>query len=474
MITKTMTKKQAILTELFDIDAIQFGKFELRSGIMSPFYLDFRKIISYPQLLKDVCAELANLVEPLPFDYLCGVPYAALSIATGVAMTHNTPLVVKRKQRKAYGTKKLIEGDFEVGQSCIVVEDIVTSGVSIVSTIKDLEEVGLKVKHAIALVDREQGGTTILAKMGYQVHFLFTMTEVLDFLLAEGKIDEKTHQDTLTFISKNVTKELNVTTLPTKPLPVPSYEERQEKCLHPTAKRLLDIMQRKQTNLTLSADVDTSQELLDLADKVGEHICMLKLHADIYGDFNAETVAKLQTLAQKHDFLLFEDSKFADIGNTVKKQFTSKLMNIAAWADVVTVHVVAGEASVTSLKDTGYLDKTALILIAQMSTKDTLTDSRYMMKAVQIAEKNADCVMGMVAQKRLSKNMGLLQFTPGVHLHAKGDNSGQTYNTPQIAFSERGADVIIVGRGIYKAENPVEATIAYKNAAWKAYLDRNA
>ena len=218
MITKTMTKKQAILTKLFDIDAIQFGEFELRSGIMSPFYLDFRKIISYPQLLKDVCAELANLVEPLPFDYLCGVPYAALSIATGVAMTHNTPLVVKRKQRKAYGTKKLIEGDFEAGQSCIVVEDIVTSGMSIVATIKDLEEVGLKVEHAIALVDREQGGTTILAKMGYKVHFLFTMTEVLDFLLSEGKIDEKKYQETLTFISENVTKELNVTTLPAKPL----------------------------------------------------------------------------------------------------------------------------------------------------------------------------------------------------------------------------------------------------------------
>lgn len=461
-----------LILRLFDIDAIQFGEFQLRTGIMSPFYLDFRKIVSYPDLLKSISAELSRLVNNIPFDYICGVPYAALSFATGVAFTHDAPLVVKRKERKKHGTKKLVEGAFKQGDSCIVVEDIVTSGTSLLETIEALENEGLVVKDAVAIVDRKQGGTDILAQKGYTVHTIFDVFDVFDILLEAGKINQTQHKSCLQFVQDNV-----VSLQPAKKTPaqvyVPSYKERIEYAHHPISKRLLQIAEEKQTNLILSADVDTAAQLIEIVEQVGPHICMLKTHVDILPDFTQAAVEALVKLAKKHNFLLFEDRKYADIGNTARKQFTAKVFGTQRWADVVTVHVVAGASSVMALKDTDRLTEIGLIIIAQMSTSDTLTDESYMKKATTIGEENKDCVIGFVAQQKLTNDFGLLQFTPGIHLESKGDNRGQTYNTPAIAFSERGTDFIIVGRGIYQAENPLAAAKKYKEAGWNAYLNRN-
>ena len=457
-----------LILRLFEINAVQFGEFQLRTGIMSPFYLDFRKIVSYPSLMRAVCAKLSHLLEDIAFDYLCGVPYAALSFATGVAITHDAPLVVKRKDRKEHGTKKLVEGDFTSGATCVVVEDIVTSGTSILETIEALENEGLVVQHAIAIVDRKQGGTDILARMGYTVHTLFTIQEIFDVLLQAGKIDQEAYESSLSFVKEHVSADLPLKkNQPRKPL---TYAQRMEVSRHPVSKRLLQIAQQKQSNLILSADVDTAAELLHIANLTGPHICMLKTHVDILPDFTPDTIAQLKKLAQEHNFLLFEDRKFADIGNTVQKQFTSGLFNLPHWADVLTVHVIAGASSIVALKETGLMEDKGLVIIAQMSTADTLTDENYIQKATKIGEANKDLVIGFVAQQPMSTDAGLLQFTPGVHLAAKGDDKGQTYNSPRTAFMQRGADFIIVGRGIYQNPNPQQAAMLYKDAGWQAYL----
>lgn len=459
-----------LILRLYEINAVQFGEFQLRTGIMSPFYLDFRKIVSYPSLMRAVCAKLSHLLEDIAFDYLCGVPYAALSFATGVAITHDAPLVVKRKDRKEHGTKKLVEGDFTPGATCVVVEDIVTSGTSIVETIEALENEGLVVQHAIAIVDRKQGGTDILARMGYTVHTLFTIHEIFDVLLQAGKIDQNAYESSLNFVKNNVSTDLpQKKDLPRKAL---TYAQRLDISQHPISKRLLQIAQEKQSNLILSADVDTAAELLHIAELTGPHICMLKTHVDILPDFTPDTITQLKKLAETYNFLLFEDRKFADIGNTVQKQFTSGLFNLPLWADVLTVHVIAGASSIVALKESGHMENKGLVIIAQMSTADTLTDENYMQKATKIGEANKDLVIGFVAQQPMSTDASLLQFTPGVHLAAKGDSKGQTYNSPRTALNQRGADFIIVGRGIYQNPNPQQAAILYKDSGWQAYLQK--
>ncbi len=463
-----MNARTKLILQLFDAKVIEFGEFTLRSGIQTPFYVDLRKVVSYPHILKEICLQLWDTISlaNVRFDLLCGVPYAAVSYATVIGMQQNIPAVIKRKNRKKYGSKKLVEGVFEKGQRCLVLEDTITSGISLVEAVADLKNEGLAVEHIAVVIDRQQGGTKTLENLGYKIHKLFTIGEIMDALMKNGRINYPTFRATMLFIEQNQVKIEDANKIQPSFL---DYNERIDKAHHPITKRLLQIAQDKKTNLICSADVTTKAELLSLANTVGPHICCLKTHIDSIHDFDKDLVIQLQALSKKHQFLLFEDRKFGDIGSTLQKQYTSTHYAIHEWADLITVHVVGGESSIQALKDTGCFSEKGMVIIAQMSTKDTLTDDSYVKKAAKIAETYQDTVVGIVAQERLIDDLGLLQFTPGINLEVKSDQAGQVYNSPDVAFTERGTDFMIVGRGIYQAENPLEAAKSYQKAGWKAY-----
>lgn len=237
---------------------------------------------------------------------------------------------------------------------------------------------------------------------------------------------------------------------------------------NPLAKQLIQIILDKQSNLCLSADVTCKKELLRLADQLGPKLCMLKTHIDIIEDFDMDLTEQLQTLAKKHHFLLFEDRKFADIGHTVQLQYEKGIYHIADWADIVNAHSFPGSGIVEGLKQVGLPKGRGLLLLAQMSSKGCLSDDRYVEKTLQMAREHADFVMGFVTQSDLGDNQ-FLNFTPGVKLQVGADQLGQQYVTPEMAIRERKADVIIVGRGIYHHENPIEEAERYRVAAWGAY-----
>lgn len=164
-----MNKEIELITKLHQIGAIQFGEFQLKSGKSSPLYVNLRKIISYPDLLAYVANAMWAVTDHFQFDLICGVPYTALPIATAISIKYQIPMVMRRKEIKNYGSKQLIDGVFKTGQRCLIIEDVVTTGGSIVETAEDLKKAGLEVTGIIALIDREQGGEkTLLEKYPYQ------------------------------------------------------------------------------------------------------------------------------------------------------------------------------------------------------------------------------------------------------------------------------------------------------------------
>ena len=152
-----MKNKKDFFLEAYNLEIIKFGKFTLKSGIESPFYVDLRPLASDPKILKNLVNHLLKMLPLDNFDLLCGVPYAALPMATTMSLESYIPLIIKRKEAKSYGTKKLIEGIYKKGQNCLLVEDIITSGKSLLETIDEVENEGLKVSDIVVVLDREQG-----------------------------------------------------------------------------------------------------------------------------------------------------------------------------------------------------------------------------------------------------------------------------------------------------------------------------
>jgi orotate phosphoribosyltransferase len=173
-----LAEKKNLIQDLTKINIIQFGNFTLSSGRISPVYVDLRSLIAYPQLLKTVAYALWNCVKEYKPHLLCGVPYTALPIATCISLEQNLPLVISRKEIKDYGTKKQVEGVFQKGQNCLIVEDVVTTGGSVLKTISLLEAQGLQVTDVVVLVDRQEGAREILEQKAYRLHAVFTLQEL--------------------------------------------------------------------------------------------------------------------------------------------------------------------------------------------------------------------------------------------------------------------------------------------------------
>ncbi len=250
------------------------------------------------------------------------------------------------------------------------------------------------------------------------------------------------------------------------------YIQREKMCTNPSAKELFLIMEKKKSNLAVAVDVTTKEELLYQVNAVAPYVCAIKTHIDMISDFDNDLLMELQQLAIKHQFLLIEDRKFADIGKTSKSQYEGGIYQISNWADLVTVHAIPGPGIVEGLRETGLQLGRGALLLAEMSSQGSLATGAYTEAAVQMAKEYSDFVIGFISQHRITNEPYFIHMTPGVSLTEGSGVFRQQYRTPEDAIYRDGCDLIIVGSSIIKATDSKFVAHDHQQAGWDAYKKR--
>lgn len=194
--------------ELWKLNAIDFGDFTLgRTAVHSPIYINLRRLISNPKVLarcaKIVREELETLMsmrhpQVQPFTLVAGVPFGGLHVATAFSLNINSPMIYIHPP--ATDKADVIEGRFVRGQTCLVIDDLITGGGSILQTAATLSEAGLVVRDAVALVDRQEGGRAALRQAGINLVTILTLEQIATYLMSAGHIDEDSYRRTMSYL----------------------------------------------------------------------------------------------------------------------------------------------------------------------------------------------------------------------------------------------------------------------------------
>ena len=180
---------------LYKNDIIKFGDFTLTSGKNSSYYIDLRLVPSYPHQFRKMVKNLQNLIIEKTgldnFDSLASVPTGGLVVASALAIEVVKPLIYVRNKPKEHGTTKSIEGKTSAGMKVVMVDDVVTTGTSVLNGIKQLKESGLLISDVYVIINRLEGADKALDDTGVQIHQLTDILEITNVLFQEKLVSKE-------------------------------------------------------------------------------------------------------------------------------------------------------------------------------------------------------------------------------------------------------------------------------------------
>ncbi len=422
---KRQHKVARLVDKLWNLGCIRLAKpdepgWTLKSGEKSRIYVDLRTLPQHYTILSKITRYL------MPFftnsDYVGGLPLGGIPFATIFSSVTGIPQILIRKEAKNHGTGKFVEIDYDKWdgpKTITLIDDVLTSGNTIRETIEmfSQQQIPLIVTSVICIVNRSNSKT--VPGTNIPVVSLVTIDQILPMRMA--------------------------------------FSTRSQLCSNPITKKLFHLMHTKKTNLCLSADFSDVFDItnqLDIFEQIAPHIVAVKLHDDILSPSLSNGIRRISS---QYNVIILSDDKFADIGSIVSK----KLLRHDP-ADMFTIHALSGPGGIKALGGRA-------ILVAEMSNDGNLASKQYAKAtALMASEEN---VVGFVCQTRSHCEAGnyFVYMTPGVNESETGDGNDQRYRNCYRAIVEQKNDLVIVGRGIFKAKDPVAAAIMYRNAAWAAY-----
>jgi uridine monophosphate synthetase len=169
-----------LIQNLLEAKILEYGNFTLKSGAQSSVYVDLRKAISFPAILRKLAHALSREMKQMKWtcDCLCPVPYGALPLATCLSVSYDIPMIIQRKERKTHGKGNILEGIIRPTMSCIVIEDITTTGESALETVEILKSEGLHIEGVLVFLDRQQGAKEMFEKANVNFHHVLTLSQL--------------------------------------------------------------------------------------------------------------------------------------------------------------------------------------------------------------------------------------------------------------------------------------------------------
>ncbi len=198
---------EMVADALYVSGCLKFGSFKIKSGALSPYYIDLARLLSTPKALCSIAETAADAIRQIrvteQIDKLASIELKGALILPSIGCKVGLPCIVVRKEEKAYGVTGRIAGaEVAEGDRVLFFDDVISEGLSKIEGIRPLQDLGAEVKHLMVVVDREQGGREKLEKAGYTVHALARISEIVKALNEAQKISRGQAEAVLNYIKK--------------------------------------------------------------------------------------------------------------------------------------------------------------------------------------------------------------------------------------------------------------------------------
>lgn len=426
--------KNVLMSKLLHLGIIKNGLFTLKNGSTSNIYMDFRLLINYPNIYNYINT-LLIMMYPELLDKnnikLMPIPMGGLPFGNYLSFQNNIPQIMVRDKPKIHGTKKIIEGVINLEDNFLIVEDVITTGISIKETLNNINAHNIKLNYYGIICICNRGTLTEIENI--PIYNILTLNEILDYV--------KLLVDNNTII------------------PYFKYDSI-------FSNHLYSIALQKKSNLILSCDFMNNKDILNIINILGHFIVAIKLHIDtlqyIEKDDYDNFFEKLSSLKIKYNFLTIEDSKYADIESIMIEKINYSIFDLSAITNAFTMHAISG---LSILKNNKLFIPP--IIVAEMSSDNNMIDYTYTTKIIHTIRnlytpgKNTNTndininIGGIVCQSKIPKLIKpyeILTMSPGVNLESNNDGLDQKYTIPNLQNNRIGL-FWIVGRGITKYYN---------------------